>query len=440
MTVFEEYRGFIVQGEHTSTQIDEKDVFVYSEFLKEKIGYTDTALPSGMAGHRIKVEEMWREDAMWRPAQVSSQSSVPNRSINNNKCKDSHWDDYLQVIVQRAAWVADRVPNTRESSLGVAYLRYPGTPNEINCVDINKSLMINLDSDIVRKKRNRPTLNFPLNTPTIVSERISEAIKRVITHEVGHCIGLAHPFDHIELFRPYSRIRYHDRAFYNRDPSMCWEEGNSKLMTRGVHDPLKCGSTAILHKFWVSGTTVMDYGSEGIYERYRNTHLLDFDEADYITIFSNVLTYTIPHHNREFMFVLPGHIELHEAGVRGRFEGTNPTPSRKTKPQWSPSTDATNRDNDDTSDRDNDDTSDRDNDDTSDRDNDDTSDRDNDDDEDTGNPGDTTNTPPAGSPGAPRQLSGEARVGSVYLTWLAPVDSGTTAINGYEYHKRMSSE
>ena len=26
------------------------------------------------------------------------------------------------------------------------------------------------------------------------------------------------------------------------------------------------------------------------------------------------------------------------------------------------------------------------------------------------------------------------------LTWLAPLDSGTTAINGYEYHKRMSSE
>ena len=68
LVVFEEYRGFKVNGSHTRTRPSKKDIFIYTEFGAENGATTDygigwaTHLPGTFVTHRIIEEEMEGKD------------------------------------------------------------------------------------------------------------------------------------------------------------------------------------------------------------------------------------------------------------------------------------------------------------------------------------------------------------------------------------------
>ena len=269
-------------------------------------------------------------------------------------------------------------------------------------------------------------------------------IKRTITHEIGHGIGLYHPFADIAFGgvrqeiheNRYERVRYHDRVTYLDDTDDChYEDSDRTDDTPGNHNVDRCGVSP--HRTWDSGTTVMDYGDENLtYEIYMNINGLEREDAWYLVDFVKSTQFLSPLHDQEFLFVMPKVHEAHEAkdlpiGENGE------TQLRKPKPQWSPSTDSTNQN--------------QDNDDTLDQDNDDISDQDNDDNDDTNTENtntENTNTentetvtpppPPLNPPSVPLNLSADDDNASVELKWVAPSNNGGAGITGYQYRYRES--
>ena len=318
LTVFEEYRGFIVQGEHTSTLPTDKDLFVYSEFQTEGIGYIEN-LPAPIKVHQIRKTELHKPTAQgWVP---DVDSYGPNAlEINYNACtNDSHYRNTLQVVGQRALWIRDT--DLGRGVFGVAS-GGPDAPHVITGVQINKEFIRNIVGETQAEVNTNDLVSWPGATPNTSTARISELIKRTITHEVGHGVNVYHPWNDISNNLGYSRTRYHDQATYHA--TTCEYEPPQQDGTL-PHSPTKCGSAP--YKTWVSGSTVMDYGSERDKKYYTSDEIkLSTEQAECLVYFMQAITYNAMH-LPEYKLVSP----MWVARQNGKSK-----PARKTKAQWSP--------------------------------------------------------------------------------------------------------
>ena len=329
LTVFEEYRGFIVQGEPEYTKPTEKDVFIFSEFTYDGIGYTDTA--AGLKAHKIEKNELYLppDEEDWRPVDGFNLDDKM-LSVNHQTCTDGYYGQLLQVVKQHAIWVMDE-PSEALGALGRTQgnTAFPGAPHEIMYIAINKEQISETDAEIISSKSSH-NVEWPQGTPETPGARRSEMIKRTITHEVGHAIGLYHPFNAIPDHRPAARVRYHDRVTYLRDNTICREEDDDPNdNTPGSHHADRCGAVGA-HLTWDSGSTVMDYGSEHlVYDIYMDINGLEKHQAEYLADLEKSTQYLSPLHDVEYLFVMPNVLAVHRAKQL-------PNLQRKNKPQWTP--------------------------------------------------------------------------------------------------------
>ncbi len=180
--------------------------------------------------------------------------------------------------------------------------------------------------------------SYPSGVPPTTNSRISYIQSVTIGHEIGHGVGLFHPFDPISSTkRPaITRPRYHDRLRYNS--VLCqYETGRIDRAPSERHSYPRCQQG---FSTWDSGTTIMDYGSETAIIGYigSSNNRYSGSSAAYLVIFLQSTTYLSSIHDVEYMFVSPSVAAAHLAKPL-------PNPRRKTKPQWtSSSTDDTGTD------------------------------------------------------------------------------------------------
>lgn len=145
LSLYEEYRGFMVKGQHTRTDPNRtdpnrKDLFIYSKVPHDSAGIDRFYIASGIKVHRVDDKELGSD-----------------RVINFNSSKDTHVVDQHGLVMV-------------ETSLdeGIAGKSPIGPPKYVDKVQIKKDYLNN-------ESPNR-----------------GDALMVTIAHELGHAVGIQH--------------------------------------------------------------------------------------------------------------------------------------------------------------------------------------------------------------------------------------------------------
>ena len=201
LTVFEEYRGFMVKGTHTRTlagnPLDKKDLFIYSEFTQ---GYGRAAnLPSPFRCHLINESEM---------------SNI--REINFNVCVDPVSGKKWRVRGASGArgQKAVRVENgstKREAARWAAdfgvVLNSATVPYKVQHCYVYPDT---LDASLKKLQTAAgPDANFR-------DTHYARMLEITIGHEIGHCLAVNHPtadtYDALAKTIPVLALRGHGHS------------------------------------------------------------------------------------------------------------------------------------------------------------------------------------------------------------------------------------
>jgi hypothetical protein len=204
-SVFEEYRGFMVKGNHVDTDPTQKDVFVYSEVtvgsVQNSVGYA-TELPhppfieEGV--HKINLDNMGPTGDNYRRMDYQGED-VPGGASTKREAL------YVRPNTDRTLTTPDGWP-----ILGIKLAAADATNlNQIGGYDYKEGdLVIFMDAfdaclDKAREETYNSLLTFGISTQE-AAERCyhpSDADKvklqmKTIGHEIGHGVGLSFPDHH----------------------------------------------------------------------------------------------------------------------------------------------------------------------------------------------------------------------------------------------------
>ena len=320
-TIFEEYRGFYVRGSHTSIHPSRKDVFISSE-MDEGIGNA-SGLPTPIVTHEINFDEAYQLPNPDPNAVPLFSPGSEDPWINFNSC-----GSLLTVVQQNALWVEKRGTDPIDDTL-MGETSQPGPVHAVEYIRIFEEAIQDFDTNMSTERVDLGE-SLPTSVPQSASSRTSQIKSLTIGHEIGHGVGLFHPFDPIlSSWRPaIARPRYHDRLRYNANFCQYESENPYRSPTVRHATPTRCQTS---FSVWDSGSTIMDYGSETAIiafigssgNRYSRT------PAAYLAAFQQSTSYLANIHNVEYMVVEPSVLAVHRAKQL-------PNPQRKNKPQWTP--------------------------------------------------------------------------------------------------------
>ena len=235
LVVFEEYRGFKVNGTHTRTSPTKKDIFIYTEFGAENGATTDygigwaTNLPGIFVTHRIIESEM---------------EKLKSRIINFNSLGipgQFGAVDSWRVIDQRALHVNKaglRSGDNTKSILGIAKPingSNPTAPANIEVIDIY-SEAIAAQVSLLKK------------TTPLTSE--ADLYRYVIGHEIGHALSLWHPWQSTHAWLGFQNVPRSDPdvAYNNQN---AWDFSVSPAV-------LNLNTYNATNKTYAYGSSIMD--------------------------------------------------------------------------------------------------------------------------------------------------------------------------------------
>ncbi|RKU33074.1 hypothetical protein C6499_02120 [Candidatus Poribacteria bacterium] len=188
-SAFEEYRGFFVKGRHVRTGTFTKDVFVYSK-LSQGIGYASNL--------QSDTNNIFRVYSIYQDEMDGS------RTVNWKRCSP-HW-----TMDQKAIQVSE------DSNVGGTW-PYGHAWNAPNPPSIAGGATI-----YTKRIRNR------INNTEAETISVSEAIKLVIGHEIGHNIDLP---DAISIAPGQSIMQWEDNlSDKSRNYLLEWHEDEYKLV------------------------------------------------------------------------------------------------------------------------------------------------------------------------------------------------------------------
>ena len=159
-TVFEEYRGFMVNSSHKRTSSAKKDVFIYS-IVSEGLGYAgnmNASYPGTFVFHSIKVHEM---------------SSKKDRKMNYRVCSGYH------KMLQRAVLVREGTTTENRNAPGTYGHAYPYVGVYSPNIPANMVQAIIYRTNIRNDLEDQQIAGRPH-----ISE--SEVVRIVIAHEIAH--------------------------------------------------------------------------------------------------------------------------------------------------------------------------------------------------------------------------------------------------------------
>ncbi len=155
LTLYEEYRGFLLKTKHEYGDPKKKDLFVCNQVAYANAGLTLFAKRTG-----LNVRELDRDE-------MSEGSGVANRVINFNRSGQNPWKVDQHGIVMRK--VGDR-----DSPMGpseVASTRMRGSPKNVRVIVFNPN---------------------PVLDPRLDQEARDRLFKWATMHELGHAVNLPH--------------------------------------------------------------------------------------------------------------------------------------------------------------------------------------------------------------------------------------------------------
>lgn len=170
-TVFEEYRGFEIKGTHTRTTPFDKDLFIYSIFSSEGVGYA-TKLRQD-TGYIFKVHSIY-------------QSEMNSRRVMNSRKCPGYWkmdQKAVKVLKDTTRGPISYWAGHRRVNLGVIFGYAFTDPQSFQGSYIPSQAL----SATVYTSNIEDQLDDPGETIST-----SEAIKKIIAHEVAHHISLDH--------------------------------------------------------------------------------------------------------------------------------------------------------------------------------------------------------------------------------------------------------
>lgn len=170
LVTFDEYRGFLVRGEHRRTNPYRKDLFLVSDFQDEGLGDA-LNLPASIFKHRVLEWEL-------------SSESETRRQVNTNYYNHAAGQEQYGRLPQQGLIVHRTVDPGSLDVLGIVYCTAlpPCSPNLLNEYDIQVFV-------------DEIALQSPIDhmDPTKVETLDDPGTQSVIGHEVGHAIGIGHP-------------------------------------------------------------------------------------------------------------------------------------------------------------------------------------------------------------------------------------------------------
>ena len=213
-TVFEEYRGFMVKGKHSDeletpvspTQID---LFVHSEFEADgyALGYA-TNLPESIIIHLIDWEQMnppIRKAADGTEILDDDDNLIwlPNPCVMNSRS----CGDVLQVVQQRAIWINKnpKIAGSYISGNGMTHgIGYGIADSETGLATaIHQIRGVQIFAENIKGIRDKTVKAMKKLEPkkTLPADALDVVIKRTIGQELGHAIGLYHPWEYTGVVR-----------------------------------------------------------------------------------------------------------------------------------------------------------------------------------------------------------------------------------------------